>query len=98
VDRFSGSAAEDFILPFLENGRATIIGERTYGSTGQPLIRNFDDGNIVVMVGAIRSFLPNGDSFEGIGIVPNLEVTMRREDLYQQHDVALEKALEFLRS
>ncbi|MGO4270729.1 S41 family peptidase [Paenibacillus sp. TAF58] len=98
VDRFSGSAAEDFILPFLENGRATIISERTFGSTGQPLIWNFDDGNIVVMVGAIRSFLPNGNSFEGNGIVPNLEVTMRREDLYQQRDVTLEKALEFLHS
>lgn len=97
VDRFTGSAAEDFTMPFIDNGRATIIGERTFGSTGQPLIKSFDDGNIMVMVGAIRSFFPNGDSFEGIGITPDVEVSNRREYLYQKRDIVLERALELAR-
>ncbi|BFH65384.1 S41 family peptidase [Paenibacillus azoreducens] len=96
VDRFTGSAAEDFILPFIDNNRATIIGERTFGSTGQTLFRNFDHGNIIVMVGAVRSLLPNGGSFEGFGLVPDIEVSIRREDLYQNRDIALEKALELM--
>ncbi|WP_428842604.1 S41 family peptidase [Paenibacillus sacheonensis] len=28
VDSFTGSAAEDFVLPFMDNARAVIIGER----------------------------------------------------------------------
>jgi len=97
VDRFTGSAAEDFTMPFIDNGRATIIGERTFGSTGQPLIKSFDDGKIMVMVGAIRSYFPNGDSFEGIGITPNVVVSNRREYLYQKRDIVLETALELAR-
>ncbi|ANY71271.1 S41 family peptidase [Paenibacillus ihbetae] len=94
VDRFTGSAAEDFTMPFIDNGRATIIGERTFGSTGQPFIKSFDDGSITVMVGAIRTFFPNGDSFEGVGITPDVEVSNRREYLYQKRDIVLETALE----
>lgn len=97
VDRYSASAAEDFVMPFLDNGRATIVGERTCGSTGQPIFRNFDNNNINVMVGAIHSILPNGNLFEGVGIVPQIEVVMQREDFYRNRDVALEKALELLR-
>lgn len=61
------------------------------------MFRNFDDNNIIVMVGAIRSFLPSGALFEGIGIVPHVEVKMKREDFYRQRDVVLEKALELLK-
>ncbi|MEL7434724.1 MAG: S41 family peptidase [Chloroflexota bacterium] len=31
-----GSAGEDFVIPFKSSGRATLIGENTLGSTGQP--------------------------------------------------------------
>lgn len=98
VDRFTGSAAEDFTMQFIDNGRAIIIGERTYGSTGQPLVQHFDDGNIVVLVGAVRSYFPNGDPFENVGIVPDIEVPVRREDLYQRRDRTLEKALEVIKN
>jgi len=36
VDRFCGSACEDFVMPFKDAGRATIIGETTQGSSGNP--------------------------------------------------------------
>ncbi|QHW31506.1 hypothetical protein GZH47_12075 [Paenibacillus rhizovicinus] len=98
ADRFTGSAAEDFILPFRDNGRAVIVGERTFGSTGQPVARTFDNGNISVTVGAIRAFLPDGTPFEGVGIAPDIEISLSREDLYQQRDAALDKAVELLRT
>jgi carboxyl-terminal processing protease len=95
TDRHVGSAAEDFIMPFKDNGRATIIGERTWGSTGQPIIREFGD-DIQIGVGTIRAYFPNGDPFEGVGVVPDIHVTFTREDFYGKRDATLAKAMELL--
>ena len=95
TDRYVGSAAEDFVMPFKDNGRATIVGERTWGSTGQPISRQFGD-DIQTRIGSIRAYFPNGDPFEGIGITPDVEITYTRDDIYENRDVILEKALELL--
>ncbi|WP_159065751.1 S41 family peptidase [Gorillibacterium timonense] len=95
TDRFVGSATEDFIMPFKDNARATVIGERTWGSTGQPVWKRIDE-DIYIGVGSIRALFPNGEPFEGIGITPDIPVERRREDLYNNRDVVLEKALEFI--
>ena len=93
ADRGTGSAAEDFTVPFKDNGRATIIGEATNGSTGQPYMFNFGDG-ISIGIGTKRAYMPNGSEFEGIGIVPDIAVSVQREDLYSGKDRALERAIE----
>jgi carboxyl-terminal processing protease len=92
ADRNTGSAAEDFTVPFKDNGRATIIGETTNGSTGQPYMYNFGDG-ISIGIGTKRAYMPNGAEFEGIGIVPDIAVPVQREDLYAGKDRALERAI-----
>ena len=92
TDRRTGSAAEDFAVPFKDNGRATLIGEATGGSTGQPYMFNFGDG-ISIGIGTKRAFMPNGAEFEGIGIMPDIAVPMQREDIYSGKDRALEKAI-----
>jgi carboxyl-terminal processing protease len=93
TDRHTGSAAEDFTMPFKDNGRATIIGEKTWGSTGQPVFRNFGD-DIRVGIGSIRAYFPTGEPFEGIGIAPDISVECAREDVYSKWDAVMEKALE----
>ncbi len=93
VDRFVGSAAEDFIMPFKDNGRATVIGERTGGSTGQPMFRTFGE-DIQIGIGSIRAYFPDGTPFEGVGIKPDVGVALVREDLYSKRDAVLDKALE----
>ncbi len=95
TDRYVGSAAEDFIMPFKDNGRATIIGERTWGSTGQPIFRHFGE-DIQIGIGSIRAYLPNGEPFEGIGIIPDIGVEYTREDIYNKRDAVLDKALELI--
>ncbi len=92
VDRATWSAAEDFTMPFKDNGRATIIGETTGGSSGQPFMHAFDNG-MAFAVGAKRQFLPDGAAFEGVGLAPDIAVTIRRQDLYAGCDVALETAI-----
>jgi carboxyl-terminal processing protease len=95
ADRFVGSAAEDFIMPFKDNARATIVGERTWGSTGQPVFRHFGE-DIQIGIGSIRAYFPNGEPFEGIGIAPDIQVEHTREDIYRERDAVLETALKLM--
>src|SRR5262245_50941831 len=44
IDGHTGSAAEDFVMPFKVTGRALLIGETTYGSSGQPFFFKTDNG------------------------------------------------------
>ena len=69
------------------------IGEHTVGSTGQPYITQFDDG-ITVAIGAKRAYFPDGSQFEGIGIMPDIEIVPSTADLGAGRDPVLEKALE----
>ena len=57
VDGGCNSACEDFTMPFKDNHRALIVGQKTSGSTGQPYVVEFDNG-MMVLIGAKRaSFL-----------------------------------------
>lgn len=92
VNSITGSAAEDFVYPFKDNGRAVLIGEHTAGSTGQPSM--YDVGNgITFGVGSKRSFMATGAAFEGIGLAPDIEVPTTAADMQAGRDPVLEKAL-----
>jgi carboxyl-terminal processing protease len=92
TDGSTGSAAEDFTVPFKDNGRALIIGGTTNGSTGQPYFYHFGDG-ISIGIGTKRAYMPNGAVFEGIGIQPDIRVEPEREDFYTGTDRVLDRAL-----
>lgn len=95
VDRHTHSAAEDFTMFFKDNKRATIIGETTKGSTGQPLTYKHESG-IVFYIGTKKAYMPDGKPFEGVGISPDVYVQLTREDLYSGHDNILEYAKKFI--
>jgi carboxyl-terminal processing protease len=56
-DRFCASACEDFTMPLKTSRRATIFGERTFGSSGQPYLLDFQNG-MGVRVRSKRMYLP----------------------------------------
>ena len=93
VDRFCGSACEDFVMPFKDTGRATIIGETTQGSSGNPYRTDLGYG-MNISIGAVRYRFPNGSEFEGVGIAPDVAVERRISDLVAGRDAILEKAQE----
>lgn len=97
TNRGTCSAAEDFALPFKDNGRATIVGQPTFGSTGQPFYYEFANG-MAFRIGTKRAYFPDGSPFEGVGIAPDVYVAPTREDLYENRDPVLEKALEIAAS
>jgi carboxyl-terminal processing protease len=91
VDGGCNSSCEDFAMPFKDNGRALLAGETTAGSTGQPYMLNLGNG-MMAMIGAKLAMFPDGSPFEGVGIKPDLEVSLSAEDLRQAKDAVLEAA------
>lgn len=92
------SAAEDFVVPLHAAGRATIVGQKSGGSTGQPLHFSFLEGKIGGRVCTKRDQYPDDREFIGVGIIPDVQVHPTPADIAAGRDVVLEKALEVLRA
>jgi C-terminal processing protease CtpA/Prc len=90
------SAAEDFLVVLKASERATLVGSRTAGSTGQPLRIELPGGG-GARVCSKRDTFPDGTEFVGIGVLPDVEVTVTRQDFVAGRDVVLERGLEELR-
>jgi carboxyl-terminal processing protease len=92
----TASAAEDMLIYMDGLPNVTRVGQRTYGSTGQPY--HFDlpgggRGRIVTM----RLTFPDGRDFVGIGVLPHIEYVPTVEDWVSGRDAVLQRGLEVLR-
>ena len=90
------SAAEDFLIPLHASGRTTLVGERTAGTTGQPLTIRLPGGGSALIC-TKRDTYPDGREFVGIGIIPDVEAHPTQKDIATGRDVVLEKGLEVLK-
>jgi len=97
IDQGCASACEDFVMPLSMSGRATLVGEPTLGSTGQPYMHNFGNG-MSFRISTKRVYFPDGRTFEGVGIRPDVAVEPTPADLRAKRDVMLERALELARA
>jgi carboxyl-terminal processing protease len=89
----TASAAEDFLI-ILDGlkGRATTMGQRTFGSTGQPLpisLPGLTDGRICTK----RDTYPDGRDFVGVGVIPDIEIPRNPSDVISGTDTVLQAAL-----
>ena len=92
VDGTCSFTCEDFIIPFKDNKRASILGEKTMGSTCFPYVIEFESG-ITVSIPSKKPFFPEGSAFEGIGISPDIGIHMTIEDLKASRDGVLMEAI-----
>ena len=90
------SAGEDFVVRLHAAGRATLVGEKTAGSTGQPLLFSYPYG-ISGRICTKRDTYPDGREFVGVGIIPDVEVHPEVADLRTGRDRVLEKGIEVLK-
>ena len=73
-DQFSASGAEVLAAALKDNGRATIIGETSFGKGTVNVSRGLQDGGALFVT--IRHWLtPGGIQIDGVGIRPDVEVT-----------------------
>lgn len=89
---YTYSAAEDFTATFKCMKRGIVIGQKTGGSTGNPLAYSLPGGG-VGFVCSKRDLMADGTEFVGIGISPDIEVMENISDIKQGIDVALMKAI-----
>ena len=91
----TASAAEDFLISADNQKHFIKIGERTFGSTGQPYLFPMPGGGNA-RVCTKKDTYPDGREFVGVGIIPDIEVVPTLNDYINNNDVVLDKAIEYL--
>ncbi|MFQ5635086.1 MAG: S41 family peptidase [Gammaproteobacteria bacterium] len=71
VNRGSASASEIVAGALQDNGRATIVGGRTFGKGSVQTVMPLSNGRAIKLTTS-RYFTPSGDSIQGQGIMPDI--------------------------
>ncbi len=101
LDKGSASGAEVLAGALHDNGRAKVVGTRSFGKGTvnqlQQLKKCGDPagcGALYLSVG--RWLSPNGEQIEGVGIKPDIELPMTRDEYVNQGDIQFFKAVDIL--
>lgn len=97
IDGLSGSCAEIFPAGLRDMGRARLFGTRTAGAVLPAQFMKLPNGDFFYYPFA-DYFSKNGDRLEGVGVVPDVEVDHKREDLLNGRDNALLAAVDWIES
>lgn len=97
TNRSTFSAAEDFTLSMKKFPNVIHIGDTTGGGLGNPIFRELPNG-WRYRLPVWRQFPPSMEMLEGIGIAPDIPVSITSSDAARMLDSIVEKALEELRS
>jgi C-terminal processing protease CtpA/Prc len=91
----TASAAEEFLIYADDQPHMTLIGQPTFGSTGQPYEFSLPGGG-KARVCTKKNTYPDGREYVGTGILPDIYTDFTLDDLLKQQDPALKRALLFL--
>ncbi|MBI5133777.1 MAG: S41 family peptidase [Candidatus Taylorbacteria bacterium] len=95
VDGGSASASEILAGALKENGKATLVGAKTFGKGSvQELVTITPETSLKVTIA--KWLTPDGNSISNNGITPDYEVEIAEEDVKAKRDPQMEKALELL--
>lgn len=89
------SSCEAFLLMMKQVPGCKLVGENSYGSSGNPKAAALSNG-VTVYLPSWKSMTPGGELFEGVGIAPDVEVKMTATD-FMSRDPVLAAALKLLR-
>ncbi len=95
VSRNTASAAEDFLIYADPLQHFTLVGEPTYGSTGNPLFVALPGGGSF-RVCTKRDSYPDGREFVGYGVLPDIHVERTPTMLMTPEDEVLNVAINLL--
>lgn len=98
ISKFTFSACEDFLVNIYElPHRPLLIGEKTGGSTGAPLLLFNLPNETTARICTLRILYPYSmKPFVGTGISPDIEIKEDIEDYLNGEDVVLDRALQSL--
>jgi len=97
VNGGTASASEIVAGALQDYGRATLIGEKTFGKGSVQLIYELsDDSRLHVTVA--KWFTPNNNAIDGTGLQPDIEVLFSEDDHAAGRDPQLERAIKVLQN
>jgi carboxyl-terminal processing protease len=96
INKGSASASEIVAAALRDNGRATLVGEKSYGKGSVQTVHTLSDRSGLRVTSGLW-LTPRGEPLEKVGLLPDLPVAQAAEALPDQ-DAQLEEALRFLRS
>lgn len=100
-DAGSASGSEVLAGALRDDGRAKIVGTRSFGkgTVNLPVtLRDCGEPSCGILYISIGRWLsPGGEEIEGIGVRPDIEVPMTADEYIEQGDLQLFKAIEVLR-
>jgi|GEM_PF-2793393 len=89
------SACEGFLLMMRQVPGCVLVGERSYGASGNPKPHELGNG-VTVWVPSWKAMDAKGNYFETQGIMPDIRIAAKRDEL-KRKDAVLEAALVRLR-
>jgi C-terminal processing protease CtpA/Prc len=88
----TGSAAEDFLIAADNQKHFIKMGQRSFGSTGQPLSFGLPGGGSA-RICTKRDTYADGREFVGVGIIPEIEIIPTLNDFINKYDRTLDEAI-----
>ncbi len=95
MGRANMSSCEAFLLMMKQAPNATLVGETSYGSSGNPKPAFLPNG-VIAHIPSWKAMLPDGSTFEGRGIPPDVEIPSKGVD-FAKRDPVLDAGLRLLR-
>lgn len=95
TSRYVMSSNESFVLMLRQAPECTVVGQPTFGSSGNPKPHDLPNG-VTIFVPCWQDLRPDGTCFEGEGLAPDVDVPVDPVEL-DKRDPILERALELLR-
>lgn len=96
-DKYSASAAEILSAALRDNGRAVIVGEKSFGKGTVNQSEKLSNGG-ALFISVAYWLTPAGVRIDHVGVIPDVEVTLSDADIDLQRDAQAIRAVEVLRS
>jgi carboxyl-terminal processing protease len=93
----TASASEIVAGAVQDYSRGTLVGETTYGKGSVQNWISLKDDQGAVRVTIARWLTPKGRQINGVGLTPDVEVILTEENITNNQDPQLEKAIEILK-
>jgi len=93
VGKGSASGSEVLAGALRDHGRATLVGDQTFGKGSVNHLRDLSNGGALYVTIA-RWLTPNGEQIEGVGLVPDVPIVLSEDDIANNRDVQLYAAID----
>lgn len=97
VNSGTASAAEIIAGAFMDSGKTSLIGEKTFGKGSVQGLYPLSDKSVLHLTTA-KWLTPNGNEIDGVGLKPNIQVPLTPEDTAKGLDPQLDRAVLYLSS